>query len=145
MLPGVKACLLKEINNYVKMKKSVLTTSVVSKVMFELGSLGIQIADSVLHFNPFLKAANKDESQIVEFISGFLSFFSFFKGFCRFTLRNIFPNMSCPGHRKRSKKKKNLASCPGRLRCSISLCCVSHRQHKCFLYCRFAVLLSSPF
>lgn len=94
------------------MKKSVLTTSVVSKVMFELGSLGIQIADSVLHFNPFLKAANKDESQIVEFISGFLSFFSFFKGFCRFTLRNIFPNMSCPGHRKRSKKKKKSCLLP---------------------------------
>lgn len=46
--------------------------------MFELGSLGIQIADSILHFNPFLKAANKDESQIVEFISGFVFFFFFF-------------------------------------------------------------------
>lgn len=46
--------------------------------MFELGSLGIQIADSILHFNPFLKAANKDESEIVEFISGFVFFFFFF-------------------------------------------------------------------
>lgn len=109
--------------------------------MLELGSLGIQIADSVLHFNPFLKAANKDESQIVEFISGFAFFFNG----SAVSLSEIYFPICLAQVIGNKAKNKNLASCPGRLRCSISLCCVSHRQHKCFLYCRFAVLLSSPF